>query len=308
MGAKAKMTTKAINRQTVDIDMLPTAEILRRINVEDAIVPAAVASELPAIVATVERVVAAFQAGGRLIYVGAGTSGRLGVLDAAECPPTYNTDPRQVQALIAGGQRAVTNSVEAAEDDETQGAREVDALAVSVLDVVVGIAASGRTPYVVGALRRARERGACAVALVGNRTASVAAAAEIVISPQTGPEVVAGSTRMKAGTAQKLVLNMISTAAMIRTGHTYGNLMVNVRATNGKLRERAHRIVAEATSANLDDAGRVLVEADGDVKTAIVMLRAGVEASEARRRLSHAHGRVRGALAGTEASTARGTM
>ena len=290
------MNTEDSNPRSVDIDTLPTREILQRINAEDATVAPAVARELPAIEAVVDRVVDAFRAGGRLIYVGAGTSGRLGVLDATECPPTYSTDPRQVQALLAGAPAALTRSVEDAEDDEAPGAREVDALAVDGRDVVLGIAASGRTPYVVGALRRARERGATAAALVANPAGPVAAMAELVIAPQTGPEVVAGSTRMKAGTAQKMVLNMISTAAMIRTGHTYGNLMVNVQATNSKLRERARRIVATVTGVDADTAARALADADGQVKTAIVMLLAGVPAAEARERLTRADGVVRRAL------------
>src|SRR5437764_305515 len=213
------MNTEDSNPRSVDIDTLPTREILQRINAEDATVAPAVARELPAIEAVVDRVVDAFRAGGRLIYVGAGTSGRLGVLDAAECPPTYNTDPRQVQALLAGAPAALTRSVEGAEDDEAQGACEVDALAVDRCDVVLGIAASGRTPYVVGALRRARERGATTAALVANPAGPVAATAERVIAPQTGPEVVAGSTRMNAGTARHMALNMRSTAAKIRSRH-----------------------------------------------------------------------------------------
>jgi N-acetylmuramic acid 6-phosphate etherase len=292
----ASVTTEDSNPGTVDIDTLPTSLILRRINAEDATVAPAVERELPAIEAVVDRVVDAVRAGGRLIYVGAGTSGRLAVLDAAECPPTYNTDPRQVQALLAGAPVALTRSVEGAEDDEAQGSRDVDALGVDRRDVVLGIAASGRTPYVVGALRRARQRGACTAALVANPDGPVAATAELVIAPRTGPEVIAGSTRMKAGTAHKMVLNMISTAAMIRTGHTYGNLMVNLQATNSKLRERARRIVAQATGVDAQTAARSLAEADGQVKTAIVMLLSGVPAAEARERLARADGVVRRAL------------
>jgi len=288
--------TEARNPRTQDIDTLSTGEVLARIAAEDATVPAAVAAELPAIEAVVERVVAALRSGGRLIYVGAGTSGRLGALDAAECPPTYNIAPHQVRAVLAGGPVAMTSSVEAAEDDEAQGAREMDVLAVDRRDVVLGIAASGRTPYVVGALRRARQRGAAVAALVNNPGGPVAAAAELVIAPQTGPEVVTGSTRMKAGTAQKLVLNMITTTAMIRTGHTYGNLMVDVQTRNRKLRDRARRIVAEATGATEDGVASARSDAGGEVKTAIVMLLTGLSASEARRRLEDAGGFVRAAL------------
>jgi len=292
----ADVTTEDINPRTVDIDLVSTAEMLRRINAEDARVAEAVGRELVSVEAVVERVVAALTAGGRLIYVGAGTSGRLGVLDAAECPPTYGTDPRQVQAVLAGGPVAMTRSVEAAEDDEEQGAGAVETLGVGTRDVVLGIASSGRTPYVVGALRRARARGSYTAALVGNADGPVAAMAHVVIAPQTGPEVVAGSTRLKAGTAQKLVLNMISTAVMIRMGHTLGNLMVDMRATNTKLRARAQRIVVHATGRAANDVARALGDADGEVKTAIVMLRADIGADEARYRLARAHGVVRGAL------------
>lgn len=292
----ADVTTEDINPRTVDIDLVSTAEMLRRINAEDARVAEAVGRELVSVEAVVERVVAALTAGGRLIYVGAGTSGRLGVLDAAECPPTYGTDPRQVQAVLAGGPVAMTRSVEAAEDDEEQGAGAVETLGVGTRDVVLGIASSGRTPYVVGALRRARARGSYTAALVGNADGPVAAMAHVVIAPRTGPEVVAGSTRLKAGTAQKLVLNMISTAVMIRMGHTLGNLMVDMRATNTKLRARAQRIVVHATGRAANDVARALGDADGEVKTAIVMLRADIGADEARYRLARAHGVVRGAL------------
>lgn len=292
------MLTEDTNPRTADIDTLPTGDVLRLINDEDARVAAAVRRELPAIEAVVERVVRAFEAGGRLIYVGAGTSGRLGVLDAAECPPTFGTDPAMVRALLAGGPAAMTNSIEGAEDDEAQGAREIEALEVGPRDVVLGIAASGRTPYVVGALREARTRGACTAALVGNAGGAVAAAAELVIAPATGPEVVAGSTRLKAGTAQKLVLNMISTAAMIRTGRTYGNLMVDMQARNRKLHERARRMVALAAGAAEDAAARALAEAGGEVKTAIVMLAMGAPVGTARARLTQSGGSVRRALDG----------
>ncbi len=288
--------TEQVNARTLDIDTLSAREIVRLIGEEDAKVPAAVARELPAIALSAERVAHALAIGGRLIYVGAGSSGRMGVLDAAECYPTYGVDTSQVVALLAGGPAAVTRSVEAAEDNEQRGSEDIDALDVTARDVVVGIAASGHTPYVVGALRRARERGASTVALVGNRAGLVAGAADLVIAPETGPEVIAGSTRMKAGTAQKLVLNMISTTAMILTGRTYGNLMVNMQAVNGKLRERMRRIVAEAGRAGPEEAAAALAASDNDMKTAIVMLLSGVDAGEARRRLERASGVVRNAL------------
>jgi N-acetylmuramic acid 6-phosphate etherase len=288
--------TETSNPRTADIDALSPIEIVQLINEEDALVPAAVARELPAIARVVERVAGAFRAGGRLIYVGAGTSGRLAVLDAAECPPTYGTPPSQVVALISGGAEAMTHSVEGAEDDAERGAQEIDLLAVNEHDVVVGVAASGRTPYVVGALRRAGERGAVTAAVVGTADGPVAKAASLVVAPETGPEVIAGSTRMKAGTAQKLVLNMISTAAMVRAGRTYRNLMVYMQAANDKLRERSRRIVQQATGATPEAAARALQDADQEMATAIVMLLAGVDPAQARKRLARASGVVREAL------------
>lgn len=288
--------TEEPNARTAAIDTMRPLDILRLINEQDAGVPAAVARELPRIAAAVEQVIGAFRRGGRLIYVGAGSSGRLGVLDAAEIPPTYGTDPAQVVALLAGGAAAMARSVESAEDDEERGGQDIDALAVTERDVLVGIAASGSTPYVVGALRRGRARGAYAVALVSNAEGLVAQAADLVIAPQTGPEVITGSTRMKAGTAQKLILNMLSTTAMICTGHTYGNLMVDMRATNDKLRERMRRIVAMATDTGQEVAAEALAAASDEMKTAIVMLLAGVCAEEASRRLERASGVVRDAV------------
>jgi N-acetylmuramic acid 6-phosphate etherase len=285
-----------VNPLTDDIDILDTATVLRQISEEDGTVPRAVARVLPEIEQVVERVIAAFGVGGRLIYVGAGTSGRLAALDAAECPPTYGVDPRQIQAIIAGGPAAMTASVEGAEDDEEQGSRDLAAREVGDRDVVLGIAASGRTPYVVGALRRARALGACTAALVGNPRGPVAEAADLVIAPDTGAEVVAGSTRMKAGTAQKMILTMISTTTMIRTGHTFHNLMVGMHAGNSKLRGRALRMISQATGADGETARRALAAADGQIKTAIVMLTDGATATQARERLAQADGVVRKAL------------
>ena len=293
---RSGLSTEEVNPRTVDIDRLPTLEILQRINAEDATVAEAVARELPIIAAVVDRVVDAFAQGGRLIYVGSGTSGRLGVLDAAECPPTYGTHPQQVQALLAGAPMAMTASVEDAEDDEAAGARAVRDVGVDGRDVVLGIASSGGTPYVVGALREARSCGATVAALVANPDGDVAAAAEFVIAPHTGTEVIAGSTRMKAGTAQKLVLNMISTAAMIRTGRTFGNLMVDMKPRNSKLRTRARRIVMLAAQCDEETAANALSAADGEVKTAILMLLAGLQAAEARDKLASASGVIRRAL------------
>jgi N-acetylmuramic acid 6-phosphate etherase len=305
LGRGSGGSTEDVNPRTTDIDRLSTLEILKRINDEDATVAGAVARELVTIAAVVDRVVDSFGRGGRLIYAGSGTSGRLAVLDAAECPPTYGTPPRQVLALLAGAPEALTASVEDAEDDEAQGARAVRDLGVDGRDMVVGIASSGRTPYVVGALRQARALGAGTAALVANRHGPVAAVAELVIAPDTGPEVIAGSTRMKAGTAQKLVLNMISTAAMVRTGRTFGNLMVDLQPRNNKLRARARRIVMLAAQCDPEAAEEALVAAGGEVKTAILMLLGSMQAAEARERLARAQGIVRRALDDLE--PARGT-
>ncbi|HVC83021.1 MAG TPA: N-acetylmuramic acid 6-phosphate etherase [Chloroflexota bacterium] len=296
-----------VNPLTRDIDTLATEAILRLINEEDQGVPLAVAKVVPAIAAVVEQVVAALNAGGRLLYVGAGTSGRLATLDAAECPPTYGIDPQRIQAIMAGGPKAVTEAVEGAEDDAAQGARDMDALLVGERDMVLGIAASGRTPYVIGALDRARALGARTAALVGNPRGPVAKSADLVIAPDTGPEVVAGSTRMKAGTAQKMILTMISTAAMIRTGRTYGNLMVHMRISNAKLRRRAKGMVSQATGASEETARDALTAAGDQIPTAIVMIETGLDATQARERLAQTGGVVRKALKHASFSPAPGT-
>jgi len=287
-----------INVRSVGLDTLPTLEVLRLINDEDAQVAGAVAHRMPQIATVVEGAVAALSSGGRLIYVGAGTSGRLGMLDAAECVPTFGLEPGRVLAILAGGSAAMTASIEAAEDDAEAGGRAMLEHGVGSADLVLGIASSGRTPFVVGALRRARTLGAATAALVGNADGPVAASASVVIAVDTGAEVLAGSTRMKAGTAQKLVLNMISTAAMVRLGRTYGNLMVDLRPTNEKLRKRACRIVATAAETDEDTAARALAEADGEVKTAIVTLMTRASPARARLLLANAQGVLRKALEG----------
>ena len=301
-----RLSTEDVNPNTRDIDCLPTLEILRRINEADALVAAAVARELPAIAAVVDRVVEAFNAGGRLIYVGSGTSGRLAVLDAAECPPTYGTPPAQVHALLAGAPATLTSALEDVEDNTARGAREVLDLQVGKHDVVLGVAASGSTPYVAGALRQARALGAVTAALVANAHGPVAEAADLIIAPDTGPEVITGSTRMKAGTAQKLALNMISTAAMIRTGHTFGNLMVDMVPRNNKLRDRSRRIVAQAAHCDLQAADDALGQTGGDVKVAIIILLGHVAAPEARERLAQADGVVRRVLDALNAARVAG--
>jgi N-acetylmuramic acid 6-phosphate etherase len=265
-------------------------------NREDARVAQAVRRELPQIARAVGAIVKAFEAGGRLIYMGAGTAGRLAVLDASECPPTFGTPPRMVQALIAGGDRALRHAVEGAEDSAANGARDLARVGVTKNDVVVGVAASGSTPYVLGALKLARQRGAVTIGVTSNVGSAVARAAQIAIVPETGPEVVAGSTRMKAGTAQKMVLNMLSTASMVRMGRVYENWMVCVAMTNKKLRARGARILEEAAGVSASAAGHALRRAGHDLPVALVMLKTGGSADEARKRLTAARGNVRKAM------------
>ncbi len=288
--------TEQANPFTQDIDVVPTLEMVRLINQEDARVAAAVAIELENIARAIDAIAARMQRGGRLIYLGAGTSGRLGVLDASECPPTFNTPPDLVSALIAGGPRAITEAVEGAEDDAEMGVRQVAGMDVTEADSLVGIAASGRTPYVLGGIAEARRRGALTVGVACNRPSELEAAVDISIAPLVGPEVIAGSTRLKAGTAQKMVLNTLSTGVMIKLGKTFGNLMVDVQPTNAKLRDRARRIVAQAAGLSLDEAARIFDACDGEVKTAIVAGLAHLPPDLARQRLAQANGLVRRAL------------
>lgn len=289
-------TTESRNQFTLDIDTLPTLEILRRINDEDRKVAEVVAAELPRIARATDRIVAAVAAGGRVFYVGAGTSGRLAVLDASELPPTFGVDPELVQAVMAGGEEAFLRATEGAEDDEEAGGRDLERRGLQPGDVVVGIAASGRTPYVMGALRYAGRVGAGRIAIVCNRNSPMEALAEVTIACEVGPEVIMGSTRMKAGTAQKLVLNMMSTAAMIRLGRVYSNLMVDMRPTNAKLRRRAVRILALGAECSEEAAQAALRAADGHTKVALVMLLARVGPSEAERALAETGGHVRRAV------------
>ncbi|MFB7125159.1 N-acetylmuramic acid 6-phosphate etherase [Kitasatospora sp. NPDC056273] len=288
--------TETIRPEWAAIDELPTVELLRLMNAEDRTVPEAVAGELERIAAVVDAVAARMARGGRLVYAGAGTAGRLGVLDAVECPPTFGTDPALVVGLIAGGRPAVTAAAEGAEDRTDLAEADVTALALTPADTLVGVSASGRTPYPLAAVRAARAAGALTVGLACNRGSALAAAAELGIEVEVGPEVLAGSTRLKAGTAQKLVLNLLSTAVMVRLGRTYGNLMVDLRATNDKLRDRARRIVAEATGADGTAVDRALSATGGRVKDAILSLLADVDAPTAARLLTASEGRLREAL------------
>lgn len=288
--------TEERNPLTTNIDTLPTLDMLTLINAEDQKVALAVHNELQKIASAVDAITSRMQRGGRLIYIGAGTSGRLGVLDASECPPTFGTPPKLVVGLIAGGDVALTDAVEDAEDDQIGGAHKIEELNVSENDCVVSIAASGRTPYAIGGLEEAKKRGALTVSIACNRPSPLEELAEIGIAPIVGPEVVGGSTRLKAGTAQKMVLNMISTGVMIRLGKTYSNLMVDVQPTNVKLRQRARRIVAEVTGLSLEEATRNLRACDGEVKTTIVAVLANVSPAEGRQRLREAGGFVRKAI------------
>ncbi len=296
-----ELVSESRNPATTDIDLLPTIEILGRINDEDKRVAFAVEDVLPEIAAAVERIVAAFHKGGRLIYVGSGTSGRIGFLDASECPPTFRVPEGMVVGLIAGGAEALAHSVEGAEDSAEGGRDALQGIGLTADDVVVGIAASGRTPYVIGALAYARQVGATTVALACNPNALTAAIAHIAILPVVGPEALTGSTRMKSGTAEKLVLNMLTTASMIRIGKSYQNLMVDLHASNEKLVARAIRIVMAATGCSFEQARAALEETDMDVKPAILTVMTGTSPIAARRALQEAGGFLRQAMETTGA-------
>ena len=296
--ALAALSTEQRNPASAAIDNVSTRELVAIINQEDAKVAAAVATELDAIASAIDVIVERIGHGGRLIYIGAGTSGRLGVLDASECPPTYSTDPSVVVGLIAGGDTALRNSIEGAEDDPNQGADALREINLSANDTVVGIAASGRTPFVLGAMAYARETGAATVGLSNSANSALSRAVDIAITPLPGAEVVTGSTRMKAGTAQKLVLNTISTGVMIKLGKTFGNLMVDVKTSNAKLQTRAVHIVHEATGLPESDAAVLLEQSGNEVKTAIVAASLGIEPADARTRLSASDGIVAKAIAG----------
>ncbi|MFC4609241.1 N-acetylmuramic acid 6-phosphate etherase [Streptomyces maoxianensis] len=292
----ATLTTEAFRPELAEIDQFPTLEIARIMNGEDETVPAAVAAQLPRIAAAIDGTAERMSRGGRLIYAGAGTAGRLGVLDASECPPTFNTDPDEVVGLIAGGPSAMVKSVEGAEDSKELAAADLDALELTADDTVVGISASGRTPYAIGAVEHARARGALTIGLSCNTDSALGAAADHGIEVVVGPELLTGSTRLKAGTAQKLVLNMISTITMIRLGKTYGNLMVDVRASNEKLRARSRRIVALATGASDEEIEAALAATGGEVKNAILTILGSVDGPTAADLLTKSHGHLRAAL------------
>ncbi|HKV28319.1 MAG TPA: N-acetylmuramic acid 6-phosphate etherase [Candidatus Acidoferrales bacterium] len=289
--------TERQNPRSRNIDQKSAREILRVINREDAQVARAVAREIPNIARAVDGIAARMRKGGRLFYIGAGTSGRLGVLDASECPPTFGVPPTLVQGVIAGGKPALTKSAEGAEDHEEQGAHDLRARRLTARDAVVGLAASGSTPFVLGALKYARKRRAYTVGVTMNQHTKISRLAQVTIVPETGPEVIAGSTRMKAGTAQKMVLNMLSTAVMIRLGHVYDNWMIKVAKTNQKLRRRALRNLREATGAQVLTAQHALRQAGDNLQVALIMLKAGLNARQARLRLAATHGDLRKAVA-----------
>jgi N-acetylmuramic acid 6-phosphate etherase len=290
------LSTEQRNPASAAIDAVSTMEMVRIMNDEDAKVAPAVATELPAIARAIDAVTERIQHGGRLIYIGAGTSGRLGVLDASECPPTFSTDPSLVVGLIAGGDHALRHSIEAVEDRADEGASALKAIDLTASDAVVGIAASGRTPYVLGAMAYARETGAITIGLSNSANSGLAATVDIAITPLPGPEIITGSTRMKAGTAQKLVLNMLSTGVMIKLGKTFGNLMVDVQPSNAKLQIRSLRIVQEATGLPESEAEALLAASNGEIKTAIVAALGNVDGRTARETVARHHGIVRLAL------------
>lgn len=291
-----KLTTEAPNPESANIDALDSLGIVRLMNAQDALVAQAVGAEAEAIAKAIDVIAARLHTGGRLIYVGAGTSGRLGVLDASECPPTFNSPPGQVVGVIAGGYDALTRAIEGAEDHPELAETDLKQLRVSSQDVVVGIATSGRTPYVLGAIHYAKSVGAFTIGFSCNSVSAVTEAAELAITPIVGPEVISGSTRLKAGTATKMVLNMLTTGAMVRIGKTFGNLMVDLRATNSKLRERTRRIVQQLTGLDAQAAQQLLDQCGGELKTALVCQLRGVDPDAARALLAQHGGQVRAAL------------
>jgi N-acetylmuramic acid 6-phosphate etherase len=304
--ALGALLTEQVNPHSRSIDALPTQEMLRVINDEDRKVAESITPELPHIARAMDAIVEAFRQGGRLFYIGAGTSGRLGVLDASECPPTFSVSPELVHGIIAGGEAALSRATEATEDDPATGARDLLARGFRAGDVLCGIAASGRTPYVLGAVAEANRMGAVTIGISCTPDSELSRAAKIPIAPLSGPEVIAGSTRLKAGTATKLVLNMLTTGTFIRLGHVYGNLMVNVQPKNSKLIDRARRIIAGATGLSYEAAGKALDDAGRDVKTAIVMTRTGLPLADAQARLAASEGNVGQALACPESTPKNG--
>lgn len=292
----AKLNTEQRNPKTMNIDMMSTEEIITVINQEDTLVPNVIARQVPIISEVVDKVVVAFKQGGRLIYIGAGTSGRLGIIDASECPPTFGTDPSLVVGIIAGGKEAMTEAIEGVEDDKQQGQTDLEDISLTAKDIVVGIAASGRTPYTIGALEYAKKIGARTVSVVCSKDSEMEKISDYTVAAVVGPEVITGSTRMKAGTAQKLVLNMLSTASMIKMGKVYGNLMVDVQMTNEKLHNRAVNIVKMATGASDEEARAAIKEQNYHTKAAILQIITGLKGNEAKSLLEKHDGYLRDAI------------
>lgn len=293
------LSTESINPATCDLDRMSTLDLVRAINLEDTRVALAVAGAAAEIAAAIDAIAERMQRGGRLVYTGAGTSGRLGVLDASECPPTFSLPPGRVVGIIAGGDRALRSSVEEVEDQPETGEADLRAVRLTSQDCVVGLSASGRTPYVIGALRYARSLGALAVGLACNRPAAMGSDCDIAILVPVGPEVLSGSTRLKSGTAQKMVLNMLSTGVMVRLGKTYGNLMIDVHPANAKLRVRAARLLCQATGLSEAEALPLLERSGWELKTAVVMARLGCSSEQALLKLAEAGGFIRKVLAET---------
>lgn len=296
MRRKEQRRTEQRNQASKNLDHMSSREIVLLMSREDHKVAPAVAREVPEIARAVDGIVARMHKGGRLLYVGAGTSGRLGVLDASECPPTFGTPPELVRALIAGGHKAITHPVEGAEDSQTDARRDLKKIRLAKNDTLVGLAASGSTPYVLAAIAYAKRRGALTIAVTANRKSPLVAAAHFAITPDVGPEVLTGSTRLKAGTAQKMILNMLSTATMVRLGHAYENLMIDLTKTNRKLRGRAKRILIEATGKNVSDVEHALRQSKHNLRIALIMLKRHISAEKAVHALEAADGDLRRAL------------
>ncbi len=292
----SRRITEERNTASKNLDRMSALEIVRLMNREDAKVAPAVRRALPAIARAVDAIVTRMRSGGRLIYVGAGTSGRIGILDASECPPTFGVPPSLVRGVIAGGRKAITKSIEGAEDRAADGARDLRQLRLTRKDSVAGIAASGTTPYVLGAIAYAKKRGALTIGVAANRESPLAKSAQIAITPEVGPEILAGSTRLKAGTSQKMVLNMLSTAVMVRLGRAYDNLMIDMGEANEKLRERAQWILKEASAKDVAAVTRALRQTGHDLRLALILLKRGVSAAHARRILKESGGNLRKAL------------
>jgi N-acetylmuramic acid 6-phosphate etherase len=291
-----RLSTEQRNPNTLEVDQISTLEMVKLINAEDQKVALAVAEVLPEIAQAIDMIANQFQQGGRLIYIGAGTSGRLGILDASECPPTFGADPGMVMGLIAGGDTAIRQAIEGAEDSQEQGVTDLKAIDLAPKDVLVGLAASGRTPYVLGGLAYAKQLGAQTIAIACTKSSEIGAIADLAIEPLPGPEVITGSTRMKAGTAQKLILNMLTTGSMIKIGKVYSNLMVDVRASNQKLIERAKRIVGETTGMARSQVEALLEHTNYDVKLAILIAKTGLDQAQAIQRLQDAEGHLQRAI------------